>query len=94
MARLHHLALRLLRDMVTCLPEFIIEHHDVCRGCALGKYSKTTFPSSDTRAVGILDFVYFDLRGSMSSASLKGFEYYAIFVDDFFKKTWIYFLKS
>lgn len=30
----------------------------------------------------------------MSSASLKGFEYYVIFVDDFSREIWIYFLKS
>jgi len=61
MAHLHHHALRLLRSMVTGLPEFSIEQSDVCRGCALGKYTKTAFPSSDTRAVGVLDLIHSDI---------------------------------
>ena len=30
----------------------------------------------------------------MSFVSLRGYEYYAMFIDDHSKKTWIYFLKS
>ena len=30
----------------------------------------------------------------MSSSSLSGYVYYVSFIDDFFRKTWIYFLKS
>ena len=30
----------------------------------------------------------------MSSSSLSGYVYYVSFIDDFFRKTWIYFLKK
>ena len=80
--------------MVTGLPEFNTEHSDVCRGCALGKYTKTAFPSSDSRSAGVLDLIHFDLCGPMSSVSLRGYEYYVTFIDDHSRKTWIYFLKS
>jgi hypothetical protein len=59
MAHLHHGALNVLKAIVTGLPELSIEHSDVCKGCALGKYAKTTFPSSDNRSKGILDFSAF-----------------------------------
>ena len=72
--------------MVTGLPEFNSEHSDVCREYALGKYTKTTFPSSDSRLVGILDLLHLDLCGLMSSISLRGYEYYVTFIDDHSRK--------
>ena len=94
MAHLHHPTLRMLRDMVIGLPEFSTEHSDVCRECALGKYTKTYFSSSDSRSVGVLGLIHSDLCGPMSSVSLRGFEYYVTFIDDHSRKTWIYFLRS
>ena len=48
MAHLHHGALGGLREVVTGVPRINIEHHDVFRGCALGKFPKASFPSNDT----------------------------------------------
>jgi hypothetical protein len=48
MAHLHHGALRVLREMVTGVLDFSLEHHELCKGCALGKYTKTAFTSSDS----------------------------------------------
>jgi hypothetical protein len=58
MAHLHHGALRLLREIVTGFPLFNTEHREVCRGCALGKYTKTVFPSSDSRLAGVQDLIH------------------------------------
>ena len=89
MAHLHHGALRILREIVTGVPEFSIEHQEVCKGCALGKYTKTAFPSSDSGAAEILDLIHSDVCGPMSSASLTGSLYYVVFIDDFSRKSWI-----
>jgi hypothetical protein len=94
MAHLHHGALRVLREMVTGVPDFSSEHHELCKGCTLGKYTKTAFPSSDSRAAGILDLIYSDVCGPMSSASLTGSLYYVVFIDDFSRKSWIFFMKT
>ena len=77
----------MLRYMVTGFPEFSTEHSDVCRGCALGKYTKTVFSSSDRRSTRVLDLIHSDLCGPMSSVSLRGFEYYVTFINDQSTKT-------
>ena len=83
---MHHPALGLLRQMVTGLPEFNSEHSDVCREYALGKYTKTTFPSSDSRSAGVLDLIHSYMCGPMSYVSLRGYEYYMTFIDEHSRK--------
>jgi hypothetical protein len=94
MAHLHHGALRVLREMVMGVPDFSSEHHEFCKGCALGKYTKTYFSSSDSREAGIIDLIHSDVCGPMSSASLTGSLYYVVFIDDFSRKSWIFFMKT
>jgi hypothetical protein len=94
MAHLHHGALRILREIVTEIPYFSTKHQELCKGCALGKYTKTVFPSSDSRVAGILDLIHSDVCGPMSSTSLTGCLYYVIFIDDFSSKSWIFFMKT
>ena len=91
---MHHGALRVLRDITTGVPDFSVEHYEVCRGCALGKYTKLPFSASDSRFTGILDLIHTDVSGRMSHVSLGGYEYYVIFIDDYSRRTWIYFLKT
>jgi hypothetical protein len=94
LAHLHYRALPTLGKMVTSLPKIHVEHDGIYRGCALGKNAKGSFPSNDNRSKGILDLVHADLCGPMTVASLSGYLYYVIFIDDHFRKTWIYFLKT
>ena len=91
---MHHPTLRMLRYMVTGLPKFSAEHSEVCRGCALGKYTKIVFTSSDSRSAGVLVLIRSYLCGPMFIVSLRGFEYYVTFIDDYSRKTSIYFLTS
>ena len=83
-----------MKDLVSGVPDLPKEHEGVCTGCALGKNTKKSFPSSDSRAKGILDLVHSDVCGPMTVASLGGFMYFTTFIDDFSQKTWIYFLKK
>ena len=87
MAHMHHPTSRMLRYMVTVFPEFNTKNSDVCRGCALGKYTKTVFTSSDSKSTGVLVLIHSDLCGPMSFVSLRGFEYYVTFIDDHSRKT-------
>jgi transposase InsO family protein len=94
MAHLHHGPLRVLREMVTGVPDLISENHELCKGCALGKYTKTSFPSSDSREIGILDLIHSYVCGPMSSTSLTSSLYYVVFIDDFSRKSCIFFMKT
>jgi hypothetical protein len=91
MGHMYHGALRTLREITTGVPDFSTDHFDTCRGCAMGKFAKSPFPSSDSRATGILDLIHSDVSGRMSHVSLSGYEYYVLFIDDHSRRTWIYF---
>ena len=58
------------------------------------KEHKKTFPSSESKAKGILEIIHSDVCGPMSSSSLGGYAYYVSFIDDFSRKTWVYFMKN
>jgi hypothetical protein len=90
---LHYGALPGLQNIVTGMPDFY-EYDGVCRGCVLGKNVKSSFPSSNRRSKGILDLVHLDICGPMTTPPLCGYLYYVLFIDDFLRKTWIFFLKT
>jgi hypothetical protein len=80
--------------MVTGMPLMKLIHDGVCKGCALGKNVRKPYSSSSRRSKGILDLIHYDLCGPMTTPSLGGCLYYVIFIDDFSRKTWIYFIKA
>jgi hypothetical protein len=55
---------------------------------------KSSFPSSDSKAKGVLDIVHSDTCGPMTTTSHSRYEHYVSFIDDFSHKNWIYFLKT
>ena len=71
-----------------------INHEGICKGCAKGENIKNPFPKSETKTKGTLELIHSDVCGPISSTSLSGFEYYITFIDDYSRKTWIYFLKA
>ena len=76
------------------LPEIQAKHDGVYKGCAKGKNTKKKFPSSESKAKGILEIIHSDVCGRMSSNSLSGYAYYVSFIDDFSRKTWVYFMNK
>jgi transposase InsO family protein len=93
LAHINYRALLVLSKMVTGLPNIQVEHDGVCKGCALGKNTKGSFTSSDSKSKGILDIIHSDVCGQMMVPSLGNFVYYVLFIDDYSRKRWIYFLK-
>ena len=60
----------------------------------MGKNIRKPFPQSEHRSKGTLDLVHSDVCRPMSVLSFGGYSYCVTFIDDYSKKTYIYFLKA
>ena len=60
----------------------------------MGKFVKATFHKKDRRATMILERIHTDVCGPFSVASIEKHRYYVIFVDDFSRKCWIFFMQK
>ncbi|KAD3336165.1 hypothetical protein E3N88_31684 [Mikania micrantha] len=91
---LHTHALQQLQKnkMVQGLPQ--IKEIKNCEGCVLGKQHKLSFQPSQKRATRILEIIHSDVCGPMPVNSLGRSKYFLLFVDDFSRMTWVYFLEK
>jgi hypothetical protein len=94
LAHINYKALPYVSKVVIGLPELKVDHEGVCKGCAQGNNIKNTFPKNNNKAEGILELVHSNVCGPMPSTSLRRYVYYVSFIDDYSRKTWVYFLKS
>lgn len=69
--------------------------NQVCEGCLLEKHHRNTFPKeSMTRANKSLELTHVDVCGVMKLKSHGKSKYFLLFIDDFSRRTWVYFLKE
>jgi transposase InsO family protein len=82
------------KRMVKNIPH--IDHSDkLCEGCVLGKHPRNFFPKETSyRAKKVLELVRIDICGPITPNSLGKHRYFIIFIDDFSRRTWVYFLKE
>jgi hypothetical protein len=67
----------------------------VCEGCVLGKHPQEKFDKGKSqRASAPLDLIHSDLMGPFPHPSINKARFVLIFVDDFSRFTWIYFLRQ
>ena len=66
LAHIHYKALPVVSKAVSGLPE-LKDRGGLCKGCAKGKNIKNPFPSSDSRAKGILEIIHSDVCRPMTS---------------------------
>nr|GEW61629.1 retrovirus-related Pol polyprotein from transposon TNT 1-94 [Tanacetum cinerariifolium] len=73
-----------------------IDHpNQVCEGCLFGKYARSSFPKESTsRAKEPLQLIHTDLCGPITPPSHGKNLYFMLFIDDYSRKTWVYFLKE
>nr|KYP35474.1 Retrovirus-related Pol polyprotein from transposon TNT 1-94 [Cajanus cajan] len=68
---------------------------DVCDVCQFGKQCRLPFLAvTSWRAMEKLQLIHIDVCGPMSIASLNGSKYFLLFIDDFTRMSWVFFLKQ
>ncbi|CAL8991481.1 unnamed protein product [Prunus brigantina] len=82
------------KEMVTGLPQITCPT-EVCEVCVVGKQHRETFPKGKAwRARKPLELVHSDICGPITPASNAGKRYFITFIDDYSRKTWVYFLQE
>jgi hypothetical protein len=67
----------------------------VCEGCVLRKHPQDKFDKGKSQRDSTpLDLIHSDLMGPFLHPSIRKVRFVLIFVDDFSRFTWIYFLKK
>jgi transposase InsO family protein len=94
LGHLHHGALKIMQQISTGLPMGTLAQLNQCKGCTMGKYVKSTFHEKENHASVILERVHIDVCGPFSIASTTKHKYYVIFVDEFSRKCWIFFMQK
>ncbi|KAK2972283.1 hypothetical protein RJ640_014341 [Escallonia rubra] len=80
--------------MVKGLPS-IDQPDQLCEACLVGKQHRHSFPKeSISRAKAPLELIHTDVCGPIDPASLGKNRYFLLFIDDYSRKTWVYFLKQ
>ena len=65
-----------------------------CESCLLGKLAKIPLALVEHKSSKPFDIIHSDVWGPSPILSNVGFRYFVIFIDDFTRFTWIYFLKN
>lgn len=77
------------------IPELKIEEEKICGDCQVEKEVKTSYKMVQhlTTSRG-LEFLHMDLMGPMKVKSLGGKKYVFVYVNDYFRNTWVDFIRE
>jgi len=67
---------------------------DFCEHCIYGKQNHVHFNLSSHKSCGVLDVIHSKVFGPIDVPSIGNSTYYVSFIDDYSRKTWVYFIKS
>lgn len=72
----------------------VVINKGTCTVCCEGKQSRLPFGHKGTRSSEPLDIVHADVCGPMECSSIAGSKYFLIFIDDYSRMVFVYFLKA
>jgi transposase InsO family protein len=81
------------KDLVSGLPS-IQNQVGICEGYVYGKMHRFPFPKTAWRAKAPLELVHADICGPTRTPSLNNKRYFLLFINDFSRMIWIYFLNN
>ena len=64
----------------------------LCEGCQYGKAHRLPFDRSQTRYEAPLELIHSDVMGPTRTPTFSGYRYMVVFVDDYTRYTWVYFV--
>lgn len=67
---------------------------DFCESCTVNKLTRLPFPSGGNRSYTKLHIVHSDICGPMKTLTHQGNRYFITFIDDFSRKSYVYFINS
>nr|GEV67284.1 retrovirus-related Pol polyprotein from transposon TNT 1-94 [Tanacetum cinerariifolium] len=83
------------KDLVRGLPRLKFEKDHLCSACQLGKSKKHTHkPKAENTNLEVLNTLHMDLCGPRHVQTINGKKYILVIVDDYFRFTWVKFLRS
>ncbi|GJX98303.1 retrovirus-related pol polyprotein from transposon TNT 1-94 [Tanacetum coccineum] len=89
---INHLA---RQGLVRGLPKLKFEKDHLCSACAMGKSKKKPHkPKSEDTNYEKLYLLHIDLCGPMHVSSVNGKKYILVIVDDYYRFTWVKYLRS
>ncbi|KAK9119163.1 hypothetical protein Scep_017256 [Stephania cephalantha] len=80
------------KNMVQGFPYLELDIRD-CIACQQGKQTRLPFKQATWRATEKLKLIHTDVFGPYNTPSLNGSKYFLIFIDDYSRMCWIYFLR-
>nr|GEU83085.1 reverse transcriptase domain-containing protein [Tanacetum cinerariifolium] len=98
--RLSHLNFDIINDLakndlVCGLPKFKYAKGHLCPSCKQGKSKRASHPPKPvSNSKQRLHLLHMDLCGPMRVASINGKRYVLVIVDDYFRYTWVHFLRT
>ena len=66
----------------------------VCESCLEGKMTKIPFNAKGRRAQELLELVYTDVCGPLSTQAKGGYEYFITFNDDYLRYDYVYLMRQ